>query len=250
MANMCWNQIEVSGAEPHLREYAERLLNAPSGERGDSWASVVYEIADELGIKHVSKLNRIPVGSSFELSDDADGRFALSITFEARLDYDERFMECFKKVFNRGIVSFYAEDFSNEWAVRYTWRDGRRTEHDEITDHIYVSDLDAYALRWYRSGWELDGERTTWENISAQLAQGDEDARLAAASHEDTPATVLITLIEDEDEDVRTEALNNPNLSRSAVEDAVRGRFEFAPDHDLTDLPLAMLVTYLQQPRD
>ena len=246
MANHCFNQFNITGNSRFLTEVHDRLVQYLSNpEARDTWADEMYRIADELHICHVEEIERLPFESDFQLRSNEDGSANLIISFTTRWDYDEEFVDCVATVFAPATVEFYADETGQGFAVLYKWENGEITQARVSNDCLYIEDV-GDAIRWDDGQWELAGSQATPEEVFGPLVESeDEDQRMTAANHPETPAPLLAKLLTDAVEEVRALTVAHPTVTDAMLEDAVRAFHAGLQDADLSLLSREFLVSYL-----
>ncbi|MEV8220226.1 hypothetical protein AB0O65_10750 [Microbacterium sp. NPDC077391] len=248
MANWCFNSLSIAGPSDILRNAHKRFSEAAMIGGADGWASVVYDMADEARLCHADEVDRYPFNTVMNYEANHDGQATLEMTYDTKWWLDPLFMTVLSAVFSSCSVELYAEEFSSEGAVRYSWRNGELVSSEESVENVHSScDSDWNdAVLWDDGRWEVDYiETPPHEVFQLFVSSEDENIREYAASNPHTPVELLIGLLTDEESQVVEAAWENPAVTDDVVEAAVREKHSLPESFDLSGFPRESLATYL-----
>lgn len=248
MANWCYNSLSIAGPSDIVRNAHERFSEAAMTGDADGWASVVYDMADEAKLCHADEVDRYPFNTVMNYEANDDGQATLEMTYDTKWWLDPLFMTVLSAVFSSCSIELYAEEFSSEGAVRYSWRNGELVSSEESVEHVQTSYDDDWsdAVLWEDGRWEVDYIETSPEEVFQLFASSeDEEVRQYAARDPHTPIPLLVGLLTDGDSYVVEAAWANPAVTDHVVEAAVREKHSLPESFDLSGFPRESLAMYL-----
>lgn len=185
MANWCNTQVTVLGDSKLIEPLHSALISASPVGGADGWGEALIAFAEDEGKCSPPSVETYPFYTTFTLADIGDGFSALRFTYESKWWLDQELVHCLASVCDTGSVQVVSEELGARAVLRQTWFHGELVSHNEAVDVIFGEDTFDTAIRFSETGWEVDGEACTPEQLADLIVADYRESHLPAIAREE-----------------------------------------------------------------